>query len=189
MVNSQSTVTTFVFSRVRNSLISSLLIHSFAQVDQDKWATVSESLSSLMTNEQMWAICSGRSGQMSKLLFFLANLSFSRSLTKKWVIRSKKFKQNLNFWTFLHFFKSFFYKQKICSFLLSTELSERNKRPGGIRSGCSEGMSNLEQIAQVAHQNEQMSKLLTFWASCSFAHFFGKKRVICSKIWWANSFQ
>ena len=28
----------------------------FAQIPQDKWATVSESLRSLMTNERMWAI-------------------------------------------------------------------------------------------------------------------------------------
>ena len=32
-----------------------------AQVAPDKWATVSESLRSLMTNEQLWAICSGHS--------------------------------------------------------------------------------------------------------------------------------
>ena len=36
---------------------------SFAQI---KWATVSESLRSLMTNEQLWAICSGHSWKMSK---------------------------------------------------------------------------------------------------------------------------
>ena len=59
-----------------HSLIAHLLICSncsekmsecerFTQVAQDKWATVSKSLSSLMTNEWMWAICSGCSWQMS----------------------------------------------------------------------------------------------------------------------------
>ena len=32
-----------------------------AQVSQGKWATVSKSLRSLMTNEQLWATPSGRS--------------------------------------------------------------------------------------------------------------------------------
>ena len=32
----------------------------FTQVTQDKWANVSNSLSPLRTNEQMWAICSGQ---------------------------------------------------------------------------------------------------------------------------------
>ena len=31
-------------------------------------------------------------------------------------------------------------------------------------------------------KNEQMSELLTFWVNHSFAHFFGKKRAIRSKI-------
>ena len=50
-----------------------------AQVANVKRATVSESLRSLMTNEQPWTICSGRSWQMSKLLVFperIAHLLF-----------------------------------------------------------------------------------------------------------------
>ena len=39
-----------------------------AQVAQRKWATVSESLRSLKTNERPWAIRSGRSEEMSDLL-------------------------------------------------------------------------------------------------------------------------
>ena len=38
----------------------------FAQVAQDKWATVSELL---MTYEQMWAIRSGRSAQKNESQF------------------------------------------------------------------------------------------------------------------------
>ena len=37
----------------------------FAQIAQDKWATVSESLRSLKGNEQLWANRSGHSRQMS----------------------------------------------------------------------------------------------------------------------------
>ena len=57
-------------------LITHLLIRSFrsnqmsnyerfTQIAQDKWATVSELLRSLKTNEQPWANPSGRSWQMS----------------------------------------------------------------------------------------------------------------------------
>ena len=37
-----------------------------AQVAQRKWATVSESLRPQKTNEQPWAVCSGRSEEVSK---------------------------------------------------------------------------------------------------------------------------
>ena len=37
----------------------------FAQIAKDKWATVSESLRSLMSKERLWANCSGCSWQMS----------------------------------------------------------------------------------------------------------------------------
>ena len=77
----------------------------FAQVAQDKWATVSESFRSLMTNEQMWVIRSVRSGQMSEWAncsVFWANPSFSLLLTK-----------NEQFVQFFFFFNHIF-----CSFLL-----------------------------------------------------------------------
>ena len=54
-----------VASRVGNSLISSSLIHSFAQIAQIKWVTVSDSLRSLRTNERLWVNCSGHSCQKS----------------------------------------------------------------------------------------------------------------------------
>ena len=110
-------------------------------------------LKSLRTNEQMWAIHSGRSGQMSNCewiaqiahdkwanvsnllrplrtneqmsesLGFLTNCSFFSFAYKKWVIRSKKFGKNLFLVFFYSFFGSFCLKQKIRSFLLS-EVSE-----------------------------------------------------------------
>ena len=59
-------------SRVGNLLIcsKSLILMSdcerFAQITQDKWATVSKALRSLMTSDRPWAIHSGRSWQMSE---------------------------------------------------------------------------------------------------------------------------
>ena len=55
----------FAHSHIAHSLICSFRSRQmsdcerFAQVAQDKWVTVSESLRSLMTNERLWAICSG----------------------------------------------------------------------------------------------------------------------------------
>ena len=54
-------------SRAGNSLICSFRSNQmsgcerFAKIAQDKWAIVSESLRSFMTNERSWAIRSGRS--------------------------------------------------------------------------------------------------------------------------------
>ena len=51
--------------RAGNSLIHSSLIRSIAQIAQIKWATVSDSLRSLRTNERLWANRSCRSWQKS----------------------------------------------------------------------------------------------------------------------------
>ena len=64
-----------------HSLIAHLIIRSFPsnqmsdcerfpQIAQDKWATVSELLRSLKTNERMWANRSGHSWQMSNCELF-----------------------------------------------------------------------------------------------------------------------
>ena len=50
----------------------------FAQIAQDKWATVSKSLRSIRGNEQTWAICLDRSEEMSDVSKSLI------LLTKKW---------------------------------------------------------------------------------------------------------
>ena len=148
------------------------------------WATVSESLRSLWKNERM----------SESLGFFRANCSFSLSLTKNERFTQKNSKKSY-FCMFFQFFK-FFKKAKVLlipSFLLS-EVSEllRSLRTyewkWAIRSGHSEGMSDCEQIAQVAHQkwaNEQIAHFLSELLICSL--FFGKKWVIRSKIWWGNS--
>ena len=61
----------------------------FAQIAQDKWATVSESLRSLIENEQLWGICSGRSWWLSKSLAFMSKSLIRPFAHKKWAIRSK----------------------------------------------------------------------------------------------------
>ena len=61
-----------VETRVGNSLIRSDRsdqmsdCERFAQISPNKWATVRKSLRLLMTNERLWAICSGRSTKMSE---------------------------------------------------------------------------------------------------------------------------
>ena len=84
----------------RSSLIYSLLIRSLAQITQIKWATVSDLLRAIRTNEWLWANRSGcschKSGreQIAQVAhdkwanewitrFFSANRSFALSLTKK----------------------------------------------------------------------------------------------------------
>ena len=52
--------------RAGNSLIRSSLLRSTNHFAQIKWATVSESLRSLKTNEWPWANRSGRTEEMSK---------------------------------------------------------------------------------------------------------------------------
>ena len=64
--------------------------------------------------------------------------------------------------------------QKWATMSDSLKLLTKNEQPWAIRSGGSPKMSYYEGIAQVAHQNEQMSKLLFFLAYHSFAHFFAK---------------
>ena len=51
----------------------------FAQIAQDKWATVSKSLRLLWGNEQPWANCSGPSRQMSN------QERFTQVAQRKWV--------------------------------------------------------------------------------------------------------
>ena len=157
----------------------------FAQVTQDKWATVRELLRSLMTNvaHDKWVNVSDslRSLRTNEWIdrFFEQIDHFYLSLTK-----NKRLAQKKNFFNhiFCTFFTVFFKKQKICSFLLS-EVSESlrllrtNERPQAICSGRSEGMSDREQIAQVSNQKmskwanhslfEQIAHLLTFFAKTS----------------------
>ena len=66
----------------------------FAQIAQDKWATVSESLRLLKTNERPWAFRTGRSEEMRNLLknfkscFTMFYLRLKKKNSKKCVKRS-----------------------------------------------------------------------------------------------------
>ena len=111
----------------------------FAQVAQDKWATVSESLRSLMTNEGVWAIRSGCSGPMSESLVFLSKSLMFSFAHKKWTIRSKKF-EKIVFWYVFTFFGSFF--KNAHSFW--AKWANRSSRSGQ--------MSDRERFAQVAQK-------------------------------------
>ena len=97
-------------------------------------------------------------------LFFWVNRSFALSLTKTSNSHKKK-RKNRIFVCFYSFLKKIFKKQKILSFLLSQvseslRLVRTNKRLWAICSGRSEGMSNCERIAQVAHQKWAKRSLL-----------------------------
>ena len=59
----------------------------FTQVAQVNWAPVSKLLKSLMTNEQIWVISTGHSGQMSELLGFLSKSLIFSFTQEKWVIQ------------------------------------------------------------------------------------------------------
>ena len=187
-------------------LIRSSLIHSFTKIAQHKWANVSNSLRSLRSTERLWANCSSRSWQMSKYEWFpqvtqdkwaneriarlfWASHSFSLSLRKnEWF--NKKIKNIVFFVHFLQLFWNFLKKKKIRSFLLSKvrELLRSlrtNEWPWAICSGHSEGMSNHERIAQVAHQKfskwvnhslfERIAHSLTFWQKRGFTLKFDER--------------
>ena len=65
----------------------------FAQIAQDKWATVSESLRYLRGNEQSWVFRSGHSEELSdeskSLILLTKNEQISDSLKKFWLKKSK----------------------------------------------------------------------------------------------------
>ena len=90
--------TTFLQGYIAHLLMAHLLIRSFrsnqmsdckqfAQIAQDKWATLSESLGSLRGNERSWAKRSGPSRQMSDREWF------TQVAQKKWV--NEQFTQNM----------------------------------------------------------------------------------------------
>ena len=179
--------------RVGNSLIGSFAHRSFAQI---KWATVSDSLRLLRTNEQLWANRSGHScqksdheqiasvahdkwvtmsdslrslminEQMSESLVFSERIAHLLVRSKKQAIRSKNLTKVVFFGTF---FVRIFLNQRFAHSLLFNERCER--------------------LAQVAHQkwaNERIESLVSC-VNPSFAHFLRKKRAIRSENWLANS--
>ena len=141
-----------------NSLKSNEQLWAFAQITQDKWATVSESLRSLMTKEGPWANPSGPSWQMSdnerfvhvahdkrvneRIIdrFFWVNHSFALSFTKNEWFAHNFLNKILLVGTFVARFTS---DSLIPSFLMSNV--SKSLRLLTKNEHC-------EQMAQVAHQ-------------------------------------
>ena len=150
---------------------------------------VSNLFRSLRTNERLWVKCSGRSWQISKFerfaqvtqdkwaneeiaRVFWANCSFFSFVYTKLAIRSKKFEKLYYLYNFTVFWSK--KKKKIThSFWAVSKLHRSlrtNVQPWAIRSRHSEGMSDCEGIAQVAHQkwaNEHIAHFLSKWLICS----------------------
>ena len=138
-----------------------------AQVAQRKWATLSESLRSLKTNERPWAIRSGRSEEMSKWAirsehfgkknlkssFLVLYVLYTIFLFKKWANRSFPL-----FWWAMWVNRSG-RSPKMSDVSKSLRSLTKNEWLWVIHSGRLKEMSNREQIAQVAHQK---------WANHSF---------------------
>ena len=125
-----------------HSLIAHLLICSlpsnqmsdcerFAQITQDKWATVSKWLRSLKTNEQPWANGSGRSWQKSD------RERFAQVAHDKWA--NELFAQKIWLTKYKILFFSMFY---ILIFILKNEQFHHSLIFG----------ERCERIVQVAHQ-------------------------------------
>ena len=149
--------------------ICSLLICAFAKIAQDKWANVSDLLRSLrtnerlwgncldrswqmslMTNEWMWAIRSGHSGQMSELIGFL-----SKSIT--FIFRSQKISDWLKkFFKKIVFFYVFYsILKKAKDLLIPSERSER------IAQVAQDKWATASNLLRSLRRNERS------WANCS----------------------
>ena len=127
--------------RAGNLRILSSLICSFAQIAQIKWATVSDSLRSLRTNERLWANCSGRSCQKSDFER-IAQVTHDKSANERFA------QKNLT-----KMIKSYFF---VCFLYVKKKLSE-SLIPSFLMSYLSKWLRSLtknegcEQIAHVAH--------------------------------------
>ena len=142
----------------------------FAQIAQDKWATVSESLRSFRGNERPGAICSGCSEEMSdvskSLISLTKNEQLFNSLKKFWLKKSrillhfvlfkvlkKKLRKNeriAHFCSFPLFWWAMWVNRSFRSNQMS-DVSEllisftKNERPWAIREGRSEEMSDVSE--------------------------------------------
>ena len=171
-----------------NSLIRSFVHRSFAHFAQIKWATVSELLRSLKTNEWPWANGSGHSEEMSdreqitqvaqvkcvtmsdSLRSLRGNERMSHLLKEFW-LKNLKSRFNMFYICTIKFFFFLICESLIFAhFLFLSEWCEWIAHFAQIkwemwanRSGPSLEMSDCERIAQVAHQQ---------WANEWIAHFF-----------------
>ena len=123
-----------------------------AQVTQRKWATMSESLRSLKTNEQLWAIRGNERMSDSLQNYGLKNLKscFLVCFTYGFFILKMS---DLLIPSFL--------VSDVSELLRPLNKNERCERSWGNRSGGSPKMSEWVNSS-------------FFWANCSFAHFWAK---------------
>ena len=168
-----------VIHRAGNSLICSSLIRSFANFTQIKWATVSDLLRLLKTNEWVWANRSGRTEEMSdlegitqvaqdkwatvsdSLRSLMINDQMSDSLKKCWLK------------------KSFFVER--CERI--TQVAHQKWVMWANRLGHSPKMSNYEWFAQVAQRKWAIvaHQKMREWVNRSFAHFWAKNEQLAQK--------
>ena len=122
-----------------------------AQGSQDKWATVSNSLRSLMINKRMSDWLKNLKSYVLVPMFYIRFLfkKMSDSLIPFFLVSDVS--ELLKLLT----------KNERCETI--AQVAHQNERPWAIRSGCSEEMSDGEGIAQVAHQK---------WANKWIANFF-----------------
>ena len=124
-----------------------------AQVAQDKWATMSDSLRLLRGNERMSDSLKKFWLKKSKILILVC---FIKDLKKNW-----KNEQIAHFLSFGE--QCEWISNQMRDVNESLRSLTKNEQPWAIHSGRSEEMSNHERIAQVAHQK---------WANEWIAHFF-----------------
>ena len=152
-----------------------------AQIAQDKWATVSDSLRLRMINVWMSDLRKKIWLKKSKILFFC--MFYIVFLLKKWAIGSFSL-----FWWAMWSNRSG-RSPKMSEVSKSLRSLTKNEQPWAIRSGYSEEMSDHERIAQVAHQKLANERISCFFEGIthSLTVFLGKKRAICSENRWVNS--
>ena len=144
----------------------------FAHFIQIKWATVSDSLRSLKTNEQLWANCSGRSYQKRDREWIAHDKWGTGTFLLRSLTKNERFAQQFLAKKSKTIFFSMFYIRflflKMCNVSKSLKSLTKNERPWAIRSGCSPKVS-------------EWANHLFFWGNHSFAHFFAKNERFAQK--------
>ena len=140
-----------------------------AQVAQDKWATVSNSLRSLRGNEQM-------SDSLKKIWLTKSNiLFFSMFYIQLFYLKMSELLIS-SFWWPMGVNRSG-RSPKMSNVSKLLWLLTKNEGPWAILLGRSEEMSDREQIAQIAHQK---------WANEWIVHFLRKKNRSFTHFWAKN---
>ena len=140
-----------------------------AQVAQDKWATVSNSLRSLRGNEQM-------SDSLKKIWLTKSNILFFSMLYIQLFYLKMSELLISSFWWPMGVNRSG-RSPKMSNVSKLLWLLTKNEGPWAILLGRSEEMSDREQIAQVAHQK---------WANEWIVHFL-RKKIAHSLIFWQKT--